>query len=175
MTWILRVHGPSEVVNSQLNCPLLSSYAAVTLKITKVSRWEIQVKLNLSLKPGATVAPDPPGPLVASVWEANFTLTAKRVTDVEVKFQLRGAGCPSKSFTSTGVKSSPALDTVLTGRGSYHVTFPPSEIEDYSHLHWVLLEWQDVCGQGSEFHCKQSALSLSRRKSFSSLTCYLLT
>ena len=100
-----------------------------------MSRWEIQVKLNLSSKAGATFAPDPPGPLNARLSALNFTFTAERVTDVKLKFQLRDAGYPSKSFTFAGVGSSPALDTVLTGRGSYHVTLPQSEIEDYSHLH----------------------------------------
>ena len=93
------------------------------------------MKLNISLKEAATVAVDPPGPLVASVVLSNFIVTAKRITDVRLKFQLRDAGYPSKSFISAGVRSSLALNAVLTGRGSYHVTLPPSEIEDYSHLH----------------------------------------
>ena len=93
------------------------------------------MKLNLSLKAVATVAADPPGPLTTRVSMSNFIVTEKRVTDVKLKFQLRDAGCPSKSFISAGAGSSPALDTVLTGRGSYHVTLPASEIEDYSHLH----------------------------------------
>ena len=114
----------------------------MTLKITKVSRWEIQVKLNLSLKEDTTVAPDPPGPVNARLSLSNFIVIEKRVTDVKLKFQPRDAGYPSKSFTFAGVGSSPALDAVLTGRGSYHVTLPRSEIEDYSHLHWVLLEWK---------------------------------
>ena len=139
-----------------------------------MSRWEIHVKLNLSLKAVATVAPAPPGPLVTSVSVSNFIVTAKRVTDVKLKFQLRGSECPSKSFISAGFLSSPALDAVWTGRGSYHVTLPPSEIENYSHLHRMLLKLQDVCWQGSEFHCKHSALSLFRKKSFSSTTRYLL-
>ena len=128
-----------------------------------MSRWEIQVKLNLSLKAVATVAPDPPGPLTTRVSESNFIVTEKRVTDVKLKFQLRDAGCPSKSFISAGAGSSPALDTVLTGRGSYHVTLPPSEIEDYSHLHWVLLEWKVICLKRREFHHKQRTFSLSSR------------
>ena len=128
-----------------------------------MSRWEIQVKLNLSLWASTTFADDPPGPLNARVSVLNFIVTEKRVTDVKLKFQFRDAGYPSKRFISAGVKSSPALDAVLTGRGSYHVTLPPSEIEDYSHLHWVLLEWKVICLKRREFHHKQRTFSLSSR------------
>ena len=140
-----------------------------------MSRWEIQVKLNLSLWESSTIAANPPGPLFASLSPSNHIDAAKRVTDVKLKFQLRDAVFPSKSVFFAEVGSLPALTATLTGRGSCHVTLAPSEIEDYSHLHWVLLEWQDVCWQGSEFHCKQSALSLSHVKSSLSITCYLLT
>ena len=120
------------VSNSQLNCPLLSSYAAVTLKITKVSRWEILVILNLSLRLSGTFTADV-GP-IARLSVLNLILTAKTVTDVKLKFQLRDPGYPSRRFVSAGVRSSPAADAVLTGRGSYHVTLAPSEIEEYSYL-----------------------------------------
>ena len=93
------------------------------------------MKLNLSLKASYTCAADTPGPLTARLSVLNLIFTAKRVTDVKLKFQLRDAGYPSKSFISAGIGSSPALDTVLTGKGSYHVTLPPSEIEDYLHSH----------------------------------------
>ena len=139
------------VSNSQLNCPLLSSYTAVTLKITKVSRWEILVTLNLSLKLSGTFIADTVGP-AARLSELNFIITAKTLTDVKLKFQLRDPGYPSKSFVSAGVRSSPAADIFLTGRGSYHVTLAQSEIEEYSYLQWVLLKWRDICSQGSKFH-----------------------
>ena len=84
------------------------------------------MKLNLSLKASYTCAADPPGPLNARLSVLNLIFTAKRVTDVKLKFQLRDAGYPSKSFISAGVGSSPGLDAVLTGRGSYHVTLLPS-------------------------------------------------
>ena len=41
------------------------------------------------------------------------------------------------------------------------MTLPQSEIEDYSHLHSVLLEWKVICLKESEFHYKQRAFSLS--------------
>ena len=129
-----------------------------------MSRWEIQVKLNLSLEASTTFADDPPGPLNAMASVLNLILTTKRFTDVKLKFQLRDAGCPSNSSIFAGFGSTLELDAVITGGGSYHVTLPPSEIEDCSHLHWVLLEWQDICWQGSEFHCQQNYLSLSRKK-----------
>ena len=93
------------------------------------------MKLNLSLKASYTCAADPPGPLNARLSVLNLIVTEKRFTDVKLKFHLKDAGYSSKSFISAGVGSSPALDTGLTGGGSYHVTLPPSEIEDYSHLH----------------------------------------
>ena len=92
------------------------------------------MKLNLSLKASSTRAADPPGPLNARVSVSNLIYTEKRVTDVKLKFQLRDAGYPSKRFFFAGVGSSLAVDTVLTGGGSYHVTVPPSEIEGCSHL-----------------------------------------
>ena len=41
------------------------------------------------------------------------------------------------------------------------MTLPPSEIEDYSHIHGVLLRWKVICLKGSEFQYKQRAFSLS--------------
>ena len=123
------------------------------------------MKLNLSLKASYTCAADPPGPLNARLSVLNFIVTTKRFTDVKLKFQLRDAGYPSKSFISAGVGSSPALDTVLTGGGSYHVTLPPSEIEDHSNLHRMSLEWKVICFKRSEFYHKQKAFTLSSRSS----------
>ena len=79
----------------------------------------------------------------------NFIDTNKRVTDVKLKFQFRVSGCPLKSVLLAGVRSSPALDAALTGRGSYHVTLPLSEIEDYSHLH------SQYCSNGEMFADKE--------------------
>ena len=90
--------------------------------------------LNLSLKSSNTFTADTVGP-AARLSVLNFITTAKGLTDVRLKFQLRDPGYPSKSIVSAGVRSSPAVDVVLTGRGSYHVTLAPSEIEDYSYLH----------------------------------------
>ena len=90
--------------------------------------------LNLSLRLSGTFTADTVGP-IARLSSLNFIPTAKTVTDVKLKFQLRDPGYPSKSFVSAGVRSSPAADVVLTGGGSYHVTLELSEIEDYLYLH----------------------------------------
>ena len=96
--------------------------------------------LNLSLRLSGTITADTVGPIARLSW-LNFMFTAKTVTDVKLKFQLKDPGFPSKSSVSAGVRSSPAVDVVLTGRGSYHVKLEPSEIEDYTYLHRVLLKW----------------------------------
>ena len=95
--------------------------------------------LNLSLRLSSTFTLDTLRP-TARLSDLKFILTAKTATDVKLKFQLRDPGYPSKSFVCAGVKSSPAVDFVLTGRGSYHVTLSPSEIQDCSNFHRVLLK-----------------------------------
>ena len=99
-----------------------------------MSRWEILVILNLSFRLSGTTTADTVGP-IAMLSSLNWISTAKKVTDVKLKFQLRDPGYPSISFVFAGVRSLPAADVILTGGGSYHVTLEPSEIEDYSYLH----------------------------------------
>ena len=99
--------------------------------------------LNLSLRLSGTFTADV-GP-IARLSVLNLILTAKIVTDVKLKFQLRDPGYPSRRFVSAGVRSSPAADAVLTGRGSYHVTLAPSEIEEYSGT------YNDYCLNGKIF------------------------
>ena len=96
-----------------------------------MARWETQVTLNLSLK-GSATCDCPDGAMIARPASLNFIITTNRViSDVRLKFQLRVAEDPSRSLDWPGVSVSAVLDAVSTGRGSNHVTLPPSETEDY--------------------------------------------